>query len=508
LSDAQEAPGTKSDGTKASTNASTLLNDVAAQLDVQQLPHTVHEQGAAGSSSGLFFGFESPSVQDGGHMRDRSVFSQSADTSVVAECYNLTASAETNQPGISWEQFSPDITNPATHEDDVALQPFSLGSSQCGSVRARECRSPKPKCTPSGTDDGRYLTKQPGDFSSLLTKRRRELERPPYMCPDQQEPKRKDSASLSLGFDFGNGLFSAPSLPETTFEKLPQMNETSGSRPRAATDLNTELQIPESEKAQRVHFVMPPLLRQCKLYRLVREQYAQANLIERADNSIIWSSIDQLITVAPEDDADMCLSPSTGLVITSLQHLSQKAFPGKPGPSLLQKRLLSTAPYYSKLVVLVSLDRPSTTTGEATLLDRDCVALCAFTAFCQSSLFVQRDVDVQVVLASGGHKCLADWIVKLMAEHGQEMVEQSAFRTVMTTQELFLCRIGLNAFAAQYVMETLGSTVHLQDRSEQAVPTLLAFISLSEKQRLIMYEERLGNSLVRRVNEAIHGHVN
>ena len=76
------------------------------------------------------------------------------------------------------------------------------------------------------------------------------------------------------------------------------------------------------------------------------------------------------------DEADMLLSPSTGLIWTSLQKIKQRSLPGQPTRSAIRERISRTSPRYERLLVLVSQNRntdpsPNNTSADGQGLDDD-----------------------------------------------------------------------------------------------------------------------------------------
>ncbi|GME57495.1 hypothetical protein GTA08_BOTSDO13513 [Neofusicoccum parvum] len=172
------------------------------------------------------------------------------------------------------------------------------------------------------------------------------------------------------------------------------------------------------------------------LVKSIQNLYPAAQLIER----------DLSQTAAPPNPSagpDLILSPSTGLVLTTLQRLKQRPLPGQPhaatGAQTLQTQLSQLAPSFPHLLVLVASASPHHPDPS------DCAALASIHASAASLLPRTR---VSVALVPGDDRALAAWIAAAMAgaADGFAVVDDE------TLWERWLQRAGLNAFAAQAVL--------------------------------------------------------
>lgn len=207
------------------------------------------------------------------------------------------------------------------------------------------------------------------------------------------------------------------------------------------------------------------------------------------------------------DEADMLLSPSTGLMWTSLQKIKQRSLPGQPTRSTIRERILRTSPRYERLLILISQNQPtnpsSDTIPTATqpLDNDDCAAIAAFTAFCCT-----LPNEVQPTFIAGGEAQLAKWVVAAMAKHGVNADPETKLLQDETTWEIFLRRAGMNAFAAQAVLATLKAPSDQNGidvaGTQGADFGLTAFIKMSVQERLERFETLLGG---RRLLERVGG---
>lgn len=174
----------------------------------------------------------------------------------------------------------------------------------------------------------------------------------------------------------------------------------------------------------------------------IQRQYPKAEFIDRefptpGDLSSLNTS-----------EADILLSPGTGLMITTLQQIKQKALPGQIVRTGVQERIVRIAGRYERLIVLVSEGRSDATDTCSSLGERDCTALASLT-----TLGAHVRTGVQIAYVPGGESELAQWTVSCMARYE---VSSTVARIVSeeTLWEMFLRRAGLNAFAAQAVLSS------------------------------------------------------
>lgn len=254
-------------------------------------------------------------------------------------------------------------------------------------------------------------------------------------------------------------------------------------------------------------------LSQRKLARLVQRLFPSAEFFER-DFSLYQES-QQAPTLKAnakskgqnvvEYEADILLSPSTGLIATTLQKIKQCSLPGQAARSAVRERIKQTAPRYEKLIVLVSQDRRTGTSldvmadYDSQLNSGDCEAFVEFTSFCSN---VQCEVFVTFV--AGNEDDLARWIAAMMVKHGNTDRKMKLIQDE-TVWEVFLRRAGMNPFAAQAILGCLKADDH--DQRDDAVPFgLTAFIKMPVEEKFTRFETLLGGrGLLRRVSQVLDG---
>ena len=145
-------------------------------------------------------------------------------------------------------------------------------------------------------------------------------------------------------------------------------------------------------------------------------------------------------------EADISISPQTAIITTTTIALLQKpATPTSLSP--LRQRISHIAPCYSRLVVLVSENAPSSTSS-CSLTPRELVAhadLVAWTSAHPSS--------IETIFVAGGMAELARWSIALMNRHADEnLAGAHLLIATETSWEVLLRRAGMNIFAAQLVV--------------------------------------------------------
>ncbi len=228
-----------------------------------------------------------------------------------------------------------------------------------------------------------------------------------------------------------------------------------------------------------------------KLSRQIQRLFPSAEFIERDFNLYLdppqrppsMPNTPPAVDSTMADEADMILSPSTGLIWTTLQKIKQRSLPGQAARSAMREKILGASPRYEKLLVLVSEDRGETDGS-------DCEALVEFIAFCSS-----LQDEVQVIFIAGGEDELAKWIVAMMVTHATTEVKLIQDESLW---EIFLRRAGINAFAAQAILGKLKAPDQDNGKSSgdehwrDADFGLTAFVKMSFEEREARFKTLLG----------------
>lgn len=283
-----------------------------------------------------------------------------------------------------------------------------------------------------------------------------------------------------------------------------------------------QLNIPEHPTS---FVVSTSLLSRRSLVGLIKRLYPTAEIIERDfslhstphqkhparhDNAFLsYGSI--------SDEADILLSPSTGLILTTLQKINQRSLPGQVAKSTIRERIRRTAPRYEKLLVLVSHDTSELFTSNIgsgaashSLNECDGEALVEFTAFCSA-----MEDECRLLMITGTEDDLARWIVSIMINWG---LNDASVRLIQeeTLWEVFLRRAGMNAFAAQAILGELklpdvNNTGTQESPNQGSGPEdgcgLSAFIKMSLTERIARFSLLLGGSkMLIRVSTILDAH--
>lgn len=108
-----------------------------------------------------------------------------------------------------------------------------------------------------------------------------------------------------------------------------------------------------------------------------------------------------------EDQADIILSPSLGVILTSMQRIKQKPLPGQKGLAPFQQKILGCSASYERLVVVVA----SGNTFAIGLADpRDVHALQELIVFANALAS-----NVEIIAVDGDLAFASKWIISLMA---------------------------------------------------------------------------------------------
>lgn len=212
-----------------------------------------------------------------------------------------------------------------------------------------------------------------------------------------------------------------------------------------------------------------------------------------------------------QDEADITLSPATGILLTTMIKLRQKSLPGMVAQSQgsnngnFQDVVENVATRYERLVVFVSEGNKHSETITP-LLGSDANALAEFQGFAAG---LSSSCDISVIYLGGGQETLAKWVAATIcryADEGTALVEEPLLEEE-TCWELFLRRAGMNPFGAQAVLGILRNT------SEDDNPAvggngemygLPLFVMMTAEERIVMFEDVFrGGRVLNRVSEIL-----
>ena len=383
------------------------------------------------------------------------------------------------------------------------------------------------------------------DMQTLLRKRKLELEATRTIeerggintrdgLEGSQETKRHQSNSAIPGrfadFTNNNGLSSFINLhrgPGQASHALPKQESRQTqqivslaimiepAREKASEPRKPQMPLPAPTLADTARpssiVVSSSLLMDRELMRLVQIALPTVEWVERDASISSAMSADQSNTPSTSQEADITLSPSTGLIITTLQKLKQKPLPGQSTFFGVRERIVAIALRYERLVVLVSEGRQLDSDGSTiagTLDARDTEALSDLMGFVSV-----LKTNVEVYYVPGGYPELVDWIAASVSRHAIVDGEVKLLQDE-TLWEHLLRKAGMNAYAAQAILAKLkmpdishgGDNSSAVNSSIGAVYGLPAFMQMTADQRVDCFGPLVGGDRVlRQVSGIIDG---
>ncbi|KAL6719367.1 hypothetical protein ACLMJK_003606 [Lecanora helva] len=238
-----------------------------------------------------------------------------------------------------------------------------------------------------------------------------------------------------------------------------------------------------------------------RLARQVQRLYPSAELIERDFNAHLDPPTEAPAKGKPVlttqttalDEADLIISPSVGLMWTTLQKIKQRSLPGQATRSPVKERIAKLCARYERLIVLIHENRTTTPLDHS-----DCEALIDLSSFCSS-----LESEVHITFVAGSEDELAKWVVAMMIKFG---ITNENLRLIQdeTLWEVFLRRAGMNAFAAQAILAELKP----REQAEGGISDqfgLAAFLRMSMMERFARFETLLGGQrLLARVSKVLN----
>lgn len=178
-------------------------------------------------------------------------------------------------------------------------------------------------------------------------------------------------------------------------------------------------------------------------------------------------------------EADITLTPTVGVVVTTLLKVKQRPLPGSAGITQLRERIRQVCQLYETLIVLVSEGNP---TGE-------CVAqpnssdMAAYGDFVCFNMALKDGVRTYFV--PGAEGTVAKWLLSFMCQYSPSALALGwTPEAGENTWACFLRRSGMNALAAQVIAASL--------LEEFGAEGLARFLAMPVQQRLLRYEPLLG----------------
>jgi hypothetical protein len=315
-----------------------------------------------------------------------------------------------------------------------------------------------------------------------------------------------------------------PLLGKTSDPRLigKQKIKTSGTSERLGAQSETvePLELPPIPTIlPKCNFIISTELIQTRrtLYRRLEQLYPSAEFIERDFTSLVMSKsmikpVPQRqngILYDPAIEADIILSPSSGLVLTTLQRIEQVSLPGAGAVrNTFHDRIRQLSVRYESLVILVSQTPVQTRSSRLTeqqiqgipsvdiplpMTLHDVMALTRLNILVGS---LSADTAVQLVV--GGERELAGWAAFYMSSASASNDFVVALDESLWEQTLR--RAGMNCFAACVVLSTLGRG-EVGDNQLFGLP---AFIRMQPEERVQMFAGVFGGeNVLKRVNACL-----
>ena len=232
------------------------------------------------------------------------------------------------------------------------------------------------------------------------------------------------------------------------------------------------------------YIISTELLKQRPLFSTIRSLIPAAQFIERdfnRYNTTAWLR-QGTITRSPVKsplaaEADLILSPSTGVILTTLMKIKQKPLPGQKEKSEIKSKVEGVCMRYETLLVFISEASPGKSSAAA-LGSQECMAMAEFMGFCAS-----LPCTINVSFVPGGHETLANWIVAGMIRYGTGGSAGCSLIEDETCWEVFLRRCGMNPYAAQAVVSALRAPddVHTSRRGMFGIS---GFVTMGHDERI------------------------
>ncbi|KFY40723.1 hypothetical protein V494_03353 [Pseudogymnoascus sp. VKM F-4513 (FW-928)] len=250
------------------------------------------------------------------------------------------------------------------------------------------------------------------------------------------------------------------------------------------------------------YIVSTELLKQRPLFSAIKSLIPTAQFIERdfnRYNTTAWLS-QGTITRYPvrsplSAEADIILSPSTGVVLTTLMKIKQKPLPGQKEKSEIKSKVEAICVRYERLLIFISEASPDESSA-AIIGGQECMAMAEFMGFCAS-----LPCTVNVSFVPGGHETLANWVVAGMVRYGSS----SPFSLLEdeTQWEVFLRRCGMNSYAAQAVVSSLRAPEGVHP-SRRGLFGIGAFVGMGHSERIHRFSPVLeGERVLGRVSSVV-----
>lgn len=192
-------------------------------------------------------------------------------------------------------------------------------------------------------------------------------------------------------------------------------------------------------------------------------------------------------------EADLSLSPSTGLICTTVQKLKQRPLPGQGNFFGVRERIAATSSRYERCIVLISDGRPHNQVPVSALDERDATAVNDFIGFANG-----LKSSVEVCYIPGGDAELSKWIAASIIRHC--CAENAILLHDETVWERVLRSAGANSIAAQRILANLKRAEAVETNesssdygaSSSVTYGLSAFVQMTAEERVQRFGPFMG----------------
>ena len=181
-------------------------------------------------------------------------------------------------------------------------------------------------------------------------------------------------------------------------------------------------------------------------------------------------------SVPPQTEADVSLSPVTGIIVANFIQLRQKPLPGQDQGAQIRGRIERAASLYQNLIVLIPVDY----TPLSSLTHDDAKAYADFIAFTATA-----GISINVYLVASGDEALAAWITFSMKKFSHETDRVCSHLTLEESSwERFLRLSGMNIYASQVLAGSLNT--------KYGARGLAKFLQMTVEDRIDAFADLLG----------------
>ncbi|KAI8190600.1 hypothetical protein K4K48_000318 [Colletotrichum sp. SAR 10_66] len=207
-------------------------------------------------------------------------------------------------------------------------------------------------------------------------------------------------------------------------------------------------------------------------------------------NNTIWPPNSAQLSTAISPlffEADIIPSPATGIIITNILQVGQKA-PLNSGQQLskLRERVTKVAPRYQRLIIMVSESNSEEYVGPLGKSNVD--SYNSFVGFA-SGVGISTDCVIRVIYVGGGPNTLETWTCALVSTYVKENVSTARYMLMMdeTEWEVFFRHVGLNVYAAQLIISLFRGCFGPQEKEP-----LVRFFRMPAAQKAQVFGRYLG----------------